>query len=106
MSLIEFGILQNSKTQNPLNLDLGFEKLAFPSLVDFVDGDRQAANVSHQSCQEVRYLLRTERYHPEVSNLFVSVTKRQKQVSLSTISFWIRSVLSHACGYVADKDYG
>ena len=38
-----------------------------------------------------------------VSNSFVS-TKREKRVSQNTISFWIRSVISHVYGSASDED--
>ena len=48
----------------------------------------------------------TEQYCPEVSNSFVSATKRKKQMPQNTISFWIGVVVSHAYGSACSEIAG
>ena len=51
-----------------------------------------------------KYLSRTEQCLPGVSDLFISKTKGKKWVSQNTISFWIRSVISQACGSASEEE--
>ena len=89
-----------AKTQNPSVYDSCFKEFTVPSLVDFVDGDRNEMLCclirSILSKDIKRYLSRMEQFRPECSALFFLITKRKKRVSQNTISFFIRSVISHA----------
>ena len=49
-------------------------------------------------------LTKTEQYHIACTNLFVSTTKRKKQMFRNTITIWIRSVINHMYGFTTNKD--
>ena len=67
------------------------------SLHDFDDGNRDEMLFCPIRALW-RYLSRTEQYRPDCKNLFVLTTRRQRAASQDTISFWLRSVISHAYG--------
>ena len=91
-----------AKNQNPLIYDPRFEEFMIPSL-DNVDGDRDELPmcpfIALRKCLSL-----TKQYHPEISTPFVSTNKLKKQVSRNTISFWIRSDISHTCESASDED--
>ena len=90
------------KTQNPLIYDPRFKEFSIPSSGDFVGGDGDELLLCPIRALR-KYLSCTEQYRAEVSNSFVS-TKREKRVSQNTISFWIRSVISHVYRSASDED--
>ena len=82
-----------AKSQNPCVYDPHFKEFIIPSLADFVDGDRDTM-LLYPTKTIKRYLSRMEQFKLECSSLFISMTKGKKQISLNTILFWIRSVVS------------
>ena len=92
-----------AKTQNASVHDLCFEELTVPSLADFLDENRDEMLRCHVRAVK-RYLSRTEQFRPECSGLFISLDKRNKPLSQNTISFWIRSVISHAYQSATDEN--
>ena len=64
---------------------------------DFVVSDQDKMLLCHSRAVK-GCLIRTEPYHSSCSNLFISVTKRKKQV------FWIRLVIDEAPGSSSEAD--
>ena len=57
-----------------------FEEFMIPSLDGFVDGDRDELLLCSISALR-KYMSRTEQYCPGISNLFISMTEKKRQVS-------------------------
>ena len=93
------------KTQNPSVYDSRFEEFTIPALDDLVDGERDELLLYSPRAQ-TKYLSWMEQHCPNISNLFVSTTKRKKWVAWNTILFWIRSVINQAYTSASKEDCG
>ena len=80
----------------------GIHEDGIPSPDDFMDRDRDKLLLCPTRALR-KHLPLAEQYRPEVSNLFVSTTKRKKRVSQNTILFWIRLVISQAYGSASEE---
>ena len=84
-----------AKTQNPSNYDPRLEEFTIPSSDDFVADDKDELLVCPIRARR-KYLSHIEQYHPELSNLFFSATKRKKWRSRNTVRFGLdRSSAMH-----------
>ena len=92
-----------AKTQNLSVPDSRFEEFSVPSLDDFVGDDRDELLMCPIRALR-RYLSRMEQYRPGIEGLFISTGRREMRVSRSTISFWLRCVISMAHAYASEKD--
>ena len=92
-----------AKTQNPSVPDPQFDEFMVPSLDDFVDGDRD----EHLLCPirvPYKYLSQMEQYRPGIEGLFIATGMLRKRVSRSTISFWLRPVISFTHSSTSEED--
>ena len=107
MEVCTFSVVSDfvAKIQHPMFHNLRLEEFTILLVDDFKGSDSRYKLLLCHTRFLRKYPLHTEKYRLEVSNLFVSMSKRKKQVSQNTVSLWIRSVISLTHESASEEDY-
>ena len=93
-----------AKTQNPSMPDPGCEEFMVPSLDYFMDSNWDKLLLCPIRALK-RCLFCMEQFHPDILGSFIPFSRKKKQAPWNTTSFWLWSVIHHACVSTSEEDY-